>query len=89
MFPKQTPRSKEITVGVFHGLWCFAALIVFCYCLQWLTEAALGVKDDSDQSSWSRSGMDVMTDARTGCQYLGKGSGITPRLDTAGNQICR
>jgi hypothetical protein len=41
-------------------------------------------RDDSDSGSWGggRSGMKVMTDALTGCQYLSvPGAGITPRLD--------
>lgn len=50
-------------------------------------------RDDSDSGSWGsgRSGMEPMTDALTGCQYLRvPGGGITPRLDGQGRQIgCR
>jgi len=43
-------------------------------------------RDDSD-SPTARSGMMVLTDHLTDCQYLYKGS-LTPRLDAAGKQIC-
>lgn len=52
-------------------------------------------RDDSDQPG-GRSGFDVFTDARTGCQYVGwasryamGGAAITPRLDSTGKQICK
>lgn len=45
--------------------------------------------DDSDSAS-SRSGMQVFTDAKTGCQYLGNPSGgIIQRLDNTGKQVCK
>ena len=44
-------------------------------------------KDDSDFPDRS-SGMNVLTDHLTGCQYLSRGS-ITPRLDATGKQICK
>ena len=37
--------------------------------------------DDCDRSAWHRCGMRVLTDAKTGQQYLvTSGGGITPRL---------
>lgn len=30
----------------------------------------------------------IITDTKTGCQYVAYGSGVTPRLDTTGKQIC-
>ena len=44
-------------------------------------------RDDTDGEK--RSGMKVLVDAKTGCQYLGYNSGITPRLDDEGKQICK
>ena len=44
-------------------------------------------KDDSDFPDHS-SGMSVLTDHLTGCQYLGRGS-LTPRMDANGKQICK
>lgn len=45
-------------------------------------------KDNTDPTD-GVSGMELYTDARTGCQYLGTGfSALTPRLDSDGKQIC-
>lgn len=43
--------------------------------------------DDSDPPN-GRSGMDVLTDHLTGCQYLYRRGAITPRMDRDGKQIC-
>ena len=44
-------------------------------------------RDDTDGES--RSGLNLRTDARTGCQYLeSMGGGLTPRLDRNGRHIC-
>jgi len=42
--------------------------------------------DDSDPPG-QRSGMVVLTDHRTGCQYLGYIAGIVPRVDAAGRHV--
>ena len=45
-------------------------------------------KDDTDPS-YGRSGFRLLTDARTGCQYL-SADGLTPRLDADGHHLgCR
>lgn len=45
--------------------------------------------DDTDQSWWQRSGVSVVTDARTGCQYLKSAfGGLTPRMGADGRHIC-
>ena len=46
-----------------------------------------------DKSNRKRSGLKIYTDHLTGCQYLsGSGlfgaTGLTPRMDENGNQIC-
>lgn len=43
--------------------------------------------DDTDLPG-GRSGMDLLTDHRTGCQYLYRRGAITPRMDANGKQIC-
>jgi Family of unknown function (DUF6440) len=46
-------------------------------------------KDDSDSDKES-SGFMILTDHRTGCQYLMTTlGGVTPRLDINGNPICK
>jgi hypothetical protein len=45
-------------------------------------------KDDTDSAN-GRSGMNLYTDAKTGCQYLGHGfGGLIPRVDVTGKQLC-
>ena len=44
-------------------------------------------RDDSDPPN-GRSGMLVLTDYKTGCQYLYRGGAIVPRLDRNSKQIC-
>lgn len=45
--------------------------------------------DDSDSVS-TRSGMKVFTDAKTGCEYLGRPhGGIIQRFDKIGKQVCK
>lgn len=43
--------------------------------------------DDTDPPG-GRSGMDLLTDHRTGCQYLYRRGAITPRMGRDGRQIC-
>lgn len=47
-------------------------------------------RDDSDPTdSNKRSGMAVLRDNLTGCEYLSRLFNITPRLGRDGKQICR
>lgn len=56
--------------------------------------AGCTARDDTD-SPTERSGVILITDHGTGCQYLmapgtwGGGSGITPRMGRDGRQICQ
>jgi hypothetical protein len=44
--------------------------------------------DDSDRDGWHRSGVSVITDHKTGLQYLSTWTGgITPRLAPDGTQL--
>ena len=43
--------------------------------------------DDTDPPG-GRSGMALLTDHGTGCQYLYRSGAITPRMDATGKQIC-
>ena len=51
--------------------------------------AYLVTRTPTDVSALRRSGMTLFVDARTGCQYLSAGRGLTPRLDETGKQICK
>lgn len=61
------------------AVWVFAALAF----------SLLPLGRDSTDGPWPhRSGVDVVTDAATGCQYLRtSGGGITPRVDGHGKQL--
>lgn len=61
----------------------FMAVVFKCVMFFALGMIALGIvrnstgygQDDSDASPWERSGMQVMTDHKTGVQYLSDGHG--------------
>lgn len=44
---------------------------------------------DSTDSWPFKSGMSLMVDAQTGCEYLGDGGALTPRLSSEGKHICK
>lgn len=62
-----------------------AAIVVALALVHWVFGLA---KDDTDPPT-GRSGLILLTDAKTGCQYLSRG-GLTPRLDASGKHMgCR
>ncbi|EBW6359727.1 hypothetical protein DPU24_02520 [Salmonella enterica subsp. enterica serovar Oranienburg] len=70
------------------GAFAFGVAItcVIFFGTQWvLFELGVG-RDDTDGKA--RSGLNLYTDHATGCQYLGNGSGLTPRMDAQGYQMC-
>lgn len=70
-----------------RGLVLLAVYLVSVFGGTWLMR--INPKDNSDPPE-GRSGLGVHTDHLTGCQYLSKGSSLTPRLDAKGYQVgCR
>lgn len=65
-------------------------LLWFCIvflALQWAYSWLPIFRDSTDGKN--RSGMELRTDAMTGCQYLeGSRGGLTPRLDGDGRHVC-
>ncbi|EDY2793418.1 hypothetical protein GTT27_004211 [Salmonella enterica] len=64
--------------------------LVLAFVLVWVVSWVLfktGVTRDSTDGD-SPSNLHLYTDAQTGCQYLGNGNGLTPRMDAQGYQIC-
>jgi len=49
---------------------------------------AWAVPFDSTDAPDKRSGLSLMIDHKTGCQYLSKGSGLWPRFNRNGVHIC-
>lgn len=59
--------------------------MIFVYAILGLMKLMFQPRDATDPISGARSGMELHTDAGTGCQYLSvPGGGITPRLGFGG-----
>lgn len=63
-----------------------AVASVIFFGTQWVLFKLDVGRDDTDGKT--RSGLNLYTDHKTGCQYLGNGSGLTPRMDAQGYQMC-
>lgn len=63
-----------------------AVASVIFFGTQWVLFTLDVGRDDTDGKT--RSGLNLYTDHKTGCQYLGNGSGLTPRMDAQGYQMC-
>ena len=79
--------AKEISNGVCDCIMNVVGWFIVGAAVMWLFVGLFNKPDDSDKSSWDRSGFAIMTDARTGLQYLKAGAALTPRLDVDGKQI--
>ena len=66
----------------------FIGWLIVGMVIAWLW-SLLPIGHDSTDGAWPhRSGVEVVTDAATGCQYLKTASGgITPRVDGRGKQL--
>ncbi|EBP4586512.1 hypothetical protein VH79_25770 [Salmonella enterica] len=67
------------------ALWCSVAFLIVC-AVSWVLFKTGVTRDSTDGSSPSN--LILYTDAATGCQYLGNGNGLTPRMDAQGYQMC-
>lgn len=67
------------------ALGCSLALVLV-WVVSWVLFKTGVTRDSTDGSSPSN--LTLYTDAATGCQYLGNGSGLTPRMDAQGYQMC-
>lgn len=76
-------ERENRNTGWFVGIIVALALLAIGY----LVFSANNPTDDTDPVG-GRSGMGLYTDAKTGCQYLGRVYGLTPRLDASGKHIC-
>lgn len=80
-----------------EALWKFLGQIAFWFGVASVAIAILNNymakhtdvgRDDTDPAN-GRSDMRILTDHKTGCQYLaGSRGGLTPRLDQNGNHMC-
>ena len=79
------------------ALWTFTGKVLIVYLIAAFVSGLVNSviakhtdigRDDTDPNG-GRSNLLVLTDAKTGCQYLTSNrGGITPRLDADGKQIC-
>lgn len=65
--------------------WAFKAFLI-AVTVSWMVEWMSS--DDSDGPWPHHSGLTVMKDAKTGCEYLSTPQGVTPRLDRDGRPMC-
>ena len=79
----QVRRATADVLTVVLGLATGAVLVGFL-----LSLLDLSPRDDSDHPTGARSGMGVYVDYKTGCEYLGLQSVLTPRLREDGKQVC-
>lgn len=77
--------GRDFTQGVIDYL---IGIVLIGILFGWLVIGLTGWgMDDSDVSAWNRSGMQVLTDHRTGVQYLYKSGSLIVRRDAEGNVI--
>ena len=70
----------------FFTVLAFAAFLVWAL----LSAVDLAIRHDSTDPPGGRSGLRLLTDYETGCQYYGSVFGsLTPLLDASGRHICK
>lgn len=67
------------------ALGCSLAFVLV-WAVSWVLFKTGVTRDSTDGDSPSN--LRLYTDALTGCQYLGNGNGLTPRMDAQGYQVC-
>ncbi|EEN5935449.1 hypothetical protein GI381_22680 [Salmonella enterica] len=67
------------------ALGCSLAFVLV-WAVSWVLFETGVTRDSTDGDSPSN--LRLYTDALTGCQYLGNGNGLTPRMDAQGYQVC-
>lgn len=68
--------GKNLMEGALTAIaWTALSIVCFAAVLTLLSNWTDWGVDDSDASSWNRSGFKVMTDHKTGIQYLSDGHG--------------
>ncbi|EEP9439790.1 hypothetical protein HCO87_004713 [Salmonella enterica subsp. enterica serovar Reading] len=72
--------------GVRNLAVAFVVGVLIVWVVSWVLFKTGVTRDSTDGSSPSN--LMLYTDAATGCQYLGNGNGLTPRMDAQGYQMC-
>jgi len=88
LFIDESREARTIAQGVFYGLLYMLVLVTISMWMSGVFRGITGIgSDDCDKSAWHVCGANVITDAKTGLQYLSTGHGITPRLGRDGAQL--
>jgi len=80
----------ELLKGFFkrHTPFDLAIIAILSWFISTLISDNMKPRNDTDPAD-GRSGLALFVDNRTGCHYLSSpAGGLTPRLDSEGNQIC-
>ncbi len=81
------PWIKDVFGSELFGI--VVLILVFMSVIGLASAVYLGfVPKDNSDSETGRSGMNIHTDALSGCQYLSRASTLTPRMGADGKQIC-
>lgn len=76
-------NAYDATTAVITSIWDHFKWFFYILLAWMLLRILLGVGvDDSDASKWERSGMKILTDHKTGIQYLSDGKGGMVRRET-------
>ena len=76
---------REVVFGFGMGVGFAFGILVVGLAVSFISDMTTA-RDDSD-SKQSRSDLRVLTDEKTGLQYLRSKSGMTPRFDVNGKQM--
>ena len=82
---------KAIHMGLNDTISGIAMIYVIVVVVMYLGGSIFQSYDDTDDAAnGERSGVALITDHGTGCEYLQSSQGhLTPRLNSDGNQICK
>lgn len=82
------PQSNvERLAGRLDLILCFASFAVLVMLVLEVCGVDFTARDATDPPN-GRSGLELLTDHGTGCQYLRRYGDLTPRLGVDGKQIC-
>lgn len=73
-------------IGFECGLGFICAMALFITVSKLIGDIVSRGRDGTDQP-WGRSGLKLYTDHATGVQYVGRGNGVTVRVDASGAPI--
>ena len=87
---KEGRRGYEFFNGALLCFCIWSATLILVGLVFWFLFCLTGIgTDDSDKNGWTRSGLAIYTDHRTGVQYVGNDDGLHVRVDKDGKPVTR